>query len=108
MKKIMSLTIAVLLLLTVTGCKDNTKKETKEDIMKQYASTFYNAHVKGTQGLTNLKVTIKQLKDSAGRVSETYDMTKLEGCTDESYVELTIDPTTSEISNYAFYMNCAQ
>ena len=86
-----------------TGCNNQSKYE---EIMKEYATRFYNEHQKGQEGLTNPTISIKQLKEAIEIVGDDYDLTKLEKCTDESYVELVIDENTKDVKDVKYYLEC--
>lgn len=107
MKKVLVLGVAVCAIFTLAGCGKDEKKLTKnEETMKQYATEFYNAHQKGDSGLTNPSVTIEQLKSGNEFGGDNFDLSKLEKCKDTSKVELKIDETTREITDYVFSMEC--
>ena len=98
-KSILILAICLLLL----GCGKNMNYE---DTMKEYATTFYNLHKKGQENLNSLKISIADLKEAIEVVKDNYDMSKLEGCKDESYVELIVDKTTKEIKEIKYNLQC--
>lgn len=100
MKKILLVLVGLVFLV---GCNSQSKYE---ETMKDYATQFYNAHQKGQEGLTNPTVSIKQLKEAIEAVGDEYDLTKLEKCTDESYVELIIDETTKDVTDVKYYLEC--
>ncbi len=100
MKKIL-LVLASLVFLV--GCNNQKKYE---EAMKEYATQFYNAHQKGQEGLTNPTISIKQLKEAVELVGDDYDLTKLEKCTEDSYVELIIDDTTKDVKEVKYYLEC--
>ena len=102
MKKILITSLLVCALFTV-GC--GSKTNAKEEAMKEYATKFYELHQKGDNGLTEPKVSIAQLKDGIAQAGDTYDMTKLEGCTDESYVELKVNEA-KEVTDVVYHMTC--
>ena len=74
--------------------------------MKEYATTFYNNYQKGSEGLTNPTVSIKQLKDANEQVQASFDLTKIEKCSDDSYVELIIDETTKDVKDVKYFLQC--
>ena len=100
MKKVFLVLIALIFL---AGCNSQSKYE---ETMKEYATQFYNAHQKGQEGLTNPTISIKQLKEAIEMVGDNYDLTKLDKCTDESYVELVIDETTKDVKDVKYYLEC--
>lgn len=99
MKKIL---LVALLFLTV-GCDKDSKYQ---EIMKEYAQTFYNEYQKGQEGLTNPTISIKQLKEANEVVSANFDLEKLKSCSEESYVELIIDNDTLEVKDVKYYLEC--
>ena len=100
MKKVLLILASLIFLV---GC-DNQKKY--EETMKEYATQFYNEHQKGQEGLTNPTISIKQLKEAVELVGDNYDLTKLEKCTENSYVELIIDETTKDVQEVKYYLEC--
>ena len=100
MKKVLLVLIGLVFLV---GCSSQSKYE---ETMKEYATQFYNAHQKDQEGLTNPTVSIKQLKEAIEAVGDEYDLTKLEKCTDDSYVELIIDETTKDVTDVKYYLEC--
>jgi len=110
MKKIALFLIVSFLVITVTGCK--TLEQKREDIMKEYATTYFNNHMigiepeNGTQ-ITVIQVTINMLKNvNELKREEQYNLSKLFGCKGESRVDLTIDPKTQNIEKYEFHLIC--
>ena len=87
----------------VAGC--GNKANAKEEAMKEYAIKFYESHQKGDNGLTTPTVSIEQLKTAIEVVGDQYDMTKLDGCADTSYVELKIDESKN-VTDVVYHMEC--
>ena len=106
MKKILLVSIIVGSIALLIGCGSGSSKY--EKTMKEYATTFYNLHQKGNVSQTVPTVSIAQLKEAIEVVGDNYDMTKLEGCSDESYVELVVDETTREITEVKYYLQCGK
>ncbi len=102
MKKILIIT-ALACSLVLVGCGSQEKYE---EVMKEYATTFYNNYQKGSEGLTNPTVSIKQLKDANEQVQASFDLTKIEKCSDDSYVELIIDETTKDVKDVKYFLQC--
>lgn len=100
MKKLLLVLVTLTLLV---GCSNQKEYE---KAMKENATLFYNEYQKGQQGLTNPTISIKQLKDANEYVDANYDLSKLEECKDESYVELIIDQDTKEVTGAKYYMQC--
>lgn len=107
MKRALTVSVVLCGLLMFVGCEE-TKTNKYEETMKEYAISYYNAHQKGTEGTTTVPVSIAKLKDAIEKVGDTYDMSKLEACTDDSYVELIINPTTNDVDSVNYYMNCGE
>ena len=106
MKKILTISM-VLGLLVFAGCEGGKQQANKyEETMKEYAISYYNAHLKGTEGLTSTQITVGQLKDAITKIGDNYDMSKLESCTDDSYVELIINQTNNGVDSVNYHMNC--
>ncbi|MEG2322484.1 MAG: hypothetical protein RSB71_03285 [Bacilli bacterium] len=104
MKKVLLGSILLGSIFLMVGCGNKTTKY--EKVMQEYATTFYNLHQKGTEGLTNPTVSIKQLKEAVSQVKDDFDMKKLDKCEDESYVEIILQDGSKEIKEYKFYMKC--
>lgn len=107
MKKVLISAVLVCGLLMFTGCGEE-KTNKYEETMKEYAISYYNAHQKGTEGLTSTNVSIAKLKDAIAKVGDNYDMSKLSACTDDSYVELIINQTTNDVDSVNYHMNCGK
>lgn len=101
MKKIIITTVAICLLFSV-GCGKLAKKEA---VMKEYATDFYEKYQKGAVSLTDPTVYISQLKNANEQIDAGYDLSKLDGCNDDSYVELKIDESR-EITEIIYHMDC--
>lgn len=109
MKKGLTISLVLCGLLMFTGCgEEKTKTNKYEETMKEYAVSYYNAHLKGTEGLTSTKVSVAQLKDAIEKVGDNYDMSKLSSCKDESYVELIINQTNNQVDNVNYHMQCGK
>lgn len=74
MKKVLVLTILACSLILV-GCDNQSEYE---EIMRDYATTFYNNYQKGSEGLTTPTISIQQLKDANEQVQAGFDLTGLE------------------------------
>lgn len=96
--------IGLLTCLLFVGC--GKKLSSNEKVMKEYATTYYNAHKKGSVDVSSPKVSIKDLKSGNEYAGDNFDLTKLSKCKDTSYVELTIDSNTRDITKYTFHMEC--
>ena len=106
-----------LVIIGMSGCTSTTKTNEEESVMKDYATTYYNNHMDGLTGdyfqisVENLKsandlASDADFKTADGTSLETYDLTKLSKCTDDSYVEIEINQDTKEIENYEFHLSC--
>ena len=103
MKKTLIITFLIGSLLFVGGCGSQSKYE---ETMREYATTFYNNYQKGSEGLTTPTISIQQLKDANEQVQAGFDLTSLEKCTDDSYVELVIDEATKDVQDVKFFLQC--
>ncbi len=103
MKKFLLFSVVVCCLFLV-GC--GQKKY--EDAMKEYATSFYNNYQKGQEGLTNPTISIKQLKQAIDLQlsGADYDLSKLDKCSENSYVELIIDDTTKDVKDVKYFLEC--
>ena len=57
MKKVLTISMVLCGLLMFTGCGE-VKTNKYEETMKEYAISYYNAHQKGTEGLTSTKISV--------------------------------------------------
>lgn len=109
-KKLSVLLFVCLLVVTITGCESQAEK--KERIMKEYATTYFNNHLIGIQKPDNVEIAtvqvsiemLKQVNELKGE--EQYDISKLFGCKNDSYVEMTIDTENQNIEKYDFHLTC--
>lgn len=109
MKKGLTISLVLCGLLMITGCGgEGTKTNKYEETMKEYAVSYYNAHLKGTEGLTSTNISIAQLKDAITKIGDNYDMNKLADCKDESYVELIINQTNNDVDSVNYHMQCGE
>ena len=90
-------------LIFLVGCNNQEKYE---EAMRDYATSFYNNYQKGSVGLTNPTISITQLKEANEQVQANYDLSRLEGCEDKSYVELIIDEETQDIKEIKYFLQC--
>lgn len=106
MRKKLFVTIVICSVFVLVGCGNKETTNNYEETMKEYATEFYNAHLKGTEGLKTTEISIAKLKDAVTKVGDTYDMSKLDKCKDTSYVELQINEEDNSVSKYTFHMEC--
>ena len=90
-------------LIFLSGCINQKKYE---EAMSEYATAFYNDYQKGSIGLTNPTISITQLKEANELVQANYDLSRLESCEDQSYVELVIDEQTQDIKEIKYFLQC--
>lgn len=102
MKNLLVLTILSCSLILV-GCNNQNKYE---EIMRDYATTFYNNYLKENEGVTSPIISIQQLKEANDQVQAGFDLTGLEKCSDSSYVELIIDENTRDVQDVRFFLQC--
>ena len=86
MKKVIFL---IFILLCLVGC--GKEKEDYGKIMEEYATTFYNLHLKGDADLTTYTLTIADLKQAIILAGDSYDLKKLEACDDSSSITININ-----------------
>lgn len=109
MKKLLAVTVVLCSVFVLSGCgKDKLSKT--DEAMKEYATNFYNAFQKGTQGMTETNVTVFQLRDAVNKnlIKFNIDLSKLEKCTDDSYVTLKINATNNDVDSIEYHMNCSK
>lgn len=104
MKKVLISCFVIGMLLFSVGCGNKMSKY--ESTMKEYATTFYNLHKKGEEGITSFDVSITQLKTAIEVIGDSYDLEKLKNCTDDSYVTLKIDEATKDVKDVEYHLNC--
>ncbi len=104
MKRVFAVCATLCCLFVVAGCEE--KLNANEKTMKEYATNYYNSMLKGTEGLTTTNITVKQLRDARELNVVDYDMSKLASCTEESYVELTINTTDNSIDKITYHLQC--
>ncbi len=95
MKKVLFLIVVILL----SGCGNGTKKE---DIMLEYAKTYYNNHMIMTTA-NSVSITKEMLNEASDE--DGYDMSKLEGCANSSRVIFQIE--NREIKNIEYNLECS-
>ena len=112
MKKIFTISLILVGLFTFTACGKQESKEQKETVyestMKEYAISYYNYALKGTEGLTEKDITVGKLRDAVKQNIVSYDMSKLESCSDDSYVKLIINQTNNDVDKVEFHMSCGE
>ena len=113
MKKIKNIALVLvvsLAVIVITGCESQAQKQ--ENIMKEYATAYFNNHMIGIQPQAPAQITVievsidmlKQVNELKGE--EQYDISKLYGCKGSSHVDLTIDTENQNIQNYEFHLEC--
>lgn len=103
MKKILVVVVLVCSSILV-GC--GNKSNEYEELMRSHATTFYNNYLKGNEGLKETTVSIANLKDANEQVQAGFDLSGLEKCSDDSYVELVIDENTKDVQDVKFFLQC--
>lgn len=92
--------ISVIILILLTGCTDK-----KEKLMENYAKSYYDEYMSNVVGLTEARISIKDLKNMNNSVgSEKYDLSSFNGCNDDSYVRLILNG--KDIQEYKFHLDC--
>lgn len=94
MKKILFLIPIIL----ISGCNSSTKKE---DIMLEYAKTYYTNHMIMITA-DNVSITKEML--SIASDEDGYDMSKLDDCSNSSNVVFTIEDR--EIKDVKYNLDC--
>ena len=94
MKKFLFLALIILL----SGCDSASKKE---EIMFEYAQTYYTNHMVMTSADT-ISITKEMLIEAADE--DGYDMSKLEGCSNSSKIIFEIE--NREIKNTEYNLEC--
>lgn len=111
-KKIILVLILGLVIVGASGCGKTVSAEEQQNIMKEYATTYFNNHMIGIENQDEATETIAQISISMLKqlneldLEEKYDLSKLSNCKDESYVDLTINTETQMIEKYDFHLEC--
>jgi len=87
---------------------DISEESVKEILLLDYSYSSLNAEIKGTEGLTEVNVTVGRLEEAVTLGVSTYDMSKLSACTDESYVVLKINQTNNDVDSVEYHMECGK
>lgn len=102
MKKLL---ICMLFVFCFSGCKDkNTFDYEKE--FEMLATSYYTKYQKG-QGLNIAEVYLKDLKEANEKMEDTFDLSKLEKCDDDSVVRIYLKSGTMQIEKYEFELKCS-
>lgn len=99
MKKVIG--FSLLIILVLAGC--GSKKENYAKTMEDYAQKYYDLHLSGDVNLTTYTLTIADLKEAITLVGDSYDMTKLEKCNDDSKTVMT---KNNDKLTFETTMNC--
>lgn len=99
MKKILIISI-----LLLAGCNSNNT-ELYENKLKEYGTMYYNTYMINVEGQDVNKISIKDLKNVNEKLGESYDLTELSDCEDDSYVEITVNKN-KKIKDYKFNLKC--
>lgn len=100
-KKILIVTIA-LGVLVISGC---TSTKEKEALLTKYAREYYETYKdSGMSQMDVPEVSIANLKQVNDTYPDTYDLSELSSCTDESKAVLTI--TDGSITDVTLVMSC--
>lgn len=104
MKKV--LLVAVLVIsLTLAGCGNQAKTEKYEKTLEEYARNYFEKYVP-VQGMSQVEIKIADLKNAVDHANADYDLSKLEGCTENSMVKLILKPNSRDIEKVEFELNC--
>lgn len=96
--------IIILSLTLLTACTN--KKEEQKEIMREYAKDYYENFMMGVDGQTKNTISIKALKIANEKAGKNYDLSKLEGCDESSYVNVVVTKEDRKIKKYEYYLNC--
>lgn len=102
MKKGLIISFVLLCALTA-GCGE--KKAKYEEIMGDYAKAHYEKYMSGFD-IDVPKVSISDLKNANAQINANYDLSKLEKCTDESYVNIIFKAGTKEVEKLEYHLEC--
>ena len=92
-------------LVFFTGC--TSKQEQYEQLMEEYAKQYYEQGMKQIEGLTVPEVSIKDLKN-VNKQGQSYDLSELESCSDDSYVKIILKEGTKEIESFEHHLSCGK
>ena len=96
------LVIIILLVVIVTM---GPSKHKQEEIMKDYATDYYNTYMKKVKGLDIAEVNLDMLKKVNEQDLKDYDLKKLKGCKDTSVVKMHLSKE-NKITKYEFDLKC--
>ncbi len=99
-----NLLLGLACLTIFTGC--GTPKE--EEAMKTLADAYYEAHLKGSDSLTEAEITIADIKamNENEALTQKYDLGEVSHCKDTTSVELTINQADKTITEYSYKLEC--
>lgn len=105
MKKVI-LVVVLVVSLTLAGCtNDDTRMKNFENAMEEYGKSYFENYVP-VQGMSQVDIRILDLKNAVDHADADYDLSKLDGCTDNSMVKLILKPDSRDIESVEFDMNC--
>lgn len=94
MKKILLLT---LILLSI-GCTNK-----KEKILEKYGKDYYEKHMKMTNNINSVTITLADLKNVSKQ--NNYDLKKLDKCKSSTKIKLYLDENKN-VKNYEIELDC--
>ena len=104
MKKL-SLLLVLMVSLIVIGCSNETAEVDYEAEMRVLANEIFEEHFIQENDVDVYQVNIDGIRN-LNNFGYDYDLGNLEDCTGESRVDLHLDKSTFEITEYEFFMNC--
>lgn len=96
--------IIIISILLLAGCSSDNNK-LYESKLKEYGTMYYESYMKNVEGQNTNKISIKDLKNINDKLGESYDLTELSTCDEDSYVEIKVD-NNKNIKNYKYHLNC--
>ncbi|MDD3392022.1 MAG: hypothetical protein PHE54_00515 [Bacilli bacterium] len=102
MKKVLAI-ISLGVVLLITGCGDKTADY--EAIMEEYGRDYFAKYMP-IVGFDEVEVTKDMLNTANESAGETYDLSKLDNCSDDTKVIFTLDSESGEIKSASFDLDC--
>lgn len=95
----------MLLMLLVSGCFNKDEKYKKS--LNDYGQDYYNKFMKKyATGVDEAEIELKMLRKANQAKLTTYDLKKLEKCSDSTKVILKLNSNDSSIKSVSYKLNC--
>ena len=110
MKKVIGAIIVIVILALVVGgvfflYNEEQGNKELEDTIKPLAEDYFDKYMSINESSNAYTVTLKDLKE-ANENGEDYDLSKLNKCSDETSVTITIDYRTGKVKKSEVKLDC--